>query len=705
MAVGQFNKVLDHVRAVLERQNAAGMLDADLLKRYVQGRDEAAFAALVHRHGPMVLGVCRRVLHNLHDAEDAFQATFLVLVRKAASLRSPAMIGNWLYGVAYRTALHARDLAVKRRAKEAEMASRTGAADDNTWAGLRLALDQELERLPEKYRAAIVLCDLEGKTRKEAARLLGWAEGTVASRLVRGRGLLAKRLAHHGWTWSGGALATVLAQNVGCATVPASLVSSTIHTASLITAGEAAVGGISAHVAALAEGAIKVMFLTKLKISTAVVIVAVTAAVGAGVVLSQAPATSTDKDGAPGYHDLAQVRRPAPRTKQDFDKLLEDLEKSQGGGIVVDMTKDLQIALLKQAVQFYRKTASQQLVVVLRANQNADFKRVFKVIQAVTALEYTKVEAEITSQVEMLTALIRASSDTPYERVAKTMQVLRSAGVDKVLLEGPRHPDAELLQGNWKVKEAEALGKHLPRETSTKQTWAIKDGDIVVHFDDGVKENWTFTLDPTVTPRSIDLKVTAGVKAGASAKGIYKLEGNSLRICFNGHGERPSRFDAAALGASRWGRLFVLERSPVDPLGAYPPSDAFKANVAWHRKVRPNEIRLSWFLDGNPKVAMVCTADLTGCQVTTSREVHDWASQATETRKLSHAQVTTLGKLIKRLPLSSKAPDLKNLILVSTSEDGQPRTCLYDRLNPPRDVIRLYDLTGARLDFGRSEKE
>src|SRR5712692_2333946 len=107
MAIGQLSKVIEHVRSILAKQDAAGMTDGDLLKRYVQQRDEAAFETLVRRHGPMVFGVCQRVLHNLHDAEDAFQATFLVLVKKASTVRSTGLLGNWLYGVGYRTALHA----------------------------------------------------------------------------------------------------------------------------------------------------------------------------------------------------------------------------------------------------------------------------------------------------------------------------------------------------------------------------------------------------------------------------------------------------------------------------------------------------------------------------------------------------------------------------------------------------------------------
>ena len=197
MAAGQMDKLVEYIRRVASKHDAAGRLDGDLVKRYVTGKDEAAFQTLVRRHGPMVLGVCRRVLRNHHDAEDAFQATFLVLVRKAATLRSPAMIGNWLYGVAHRTAWHARKCIAKRRVKEAEVIAPTE-MPDHAWADLRPVLDEELARLADKYRVLLVLCDLEGRTRKEAATLLGIPEGTVATRLTQARAMLAKRLTKRG---------------------------------------------------------------------------------------------------------------------------------------------------------------------------------------------------------------------------------------------------------------------------------------------------------------------------------------------------------------------------------------------------------------------------------------------------------------------------------------------------------------------------
>src|SRR5947209_10427313 len=199
MAVGRLSQVVQHLRSVLLRQDSEGSPDCVLLRRYLHAHDEAAFEALVDRHGPMVLGVCRRVLGDAHDAEDAFQATFLVLVRKAASVVPREFVANWLYGVACRTARKARVAraradAVKRRVYDRVTAmAGSPRTEDEVWHDLQPVLDEELRRLPDKYRAAVVLCDLEGKPRKDAAQQLGWPEGTLSGRLARARKLLADR--------------------------------------------------------------------------------------------------------------------------------------------------------------------------------------------------------------------------------------------------------------------------------------------------------------------------------------------------------------------------------------------------------------------------------------------------------------------------------------------------------------------------------
>ena len=191
-------QALRQIRRLFELGTLGGMSDAQLLDLFLTraGDDaEDAFAALVHRHGPMVLGVCRRMLPGSHDAEDAFQATFLILVRRAASIGRRERLANWLYGVAVRTSREARRRAARRQARERrvmEMA-RIESEPVGDQADLVPLLDEELSRLPGRYRAALVACELEGKSRREAAEQLGLSEGTLSTHLARGRKLLRER--------------------------------------------------------------------------------------------------------------------------------------------------------------------------------------------------------------------------------------------------------------------------------------------------------------------------------------------------------------------------------------------------------------------------------------------------------------------------------------------------------------------------------
>jgi RNA polymerase sigma factor (sigma-70 family) len=299
--------------------------DVDLLNRYVGQADEAAFEALVRRHGPMVLGVCRRVLGNEADAEDAFQATFLVLVRKASTLRSPETLANWLYGVASRTALHARRTADQRRVKESAVPLRT-APPENPWIELLPVLDQELERLPEKYRAVLVLCDLEGKTRRETAQLLHCAEGTVASRLARGRARLAQRLARHGPAITVGSLAGLLSPGTASGFVPTPVLLSTLEAASLFAAGRGP-GAISVKVAALTKGVLNMMLPAKLKVF-AVLLVAVGITGVAAALLNRLPAADDTSAGVTegskrGAGEKEGGKPKAPKEDEEAAALLQ----------------------------------------------------------------------------------------------------------------------------------------------------------------------------------------------------------------------------------------------------------------------------------------------------------------------------------------------------------------------------------------------
>src|SRR5258707_147713 len=268
MPTCHMSEVIQHLRKTLLLRDGAALTDGQLLEGYISRRDEAALPALVRRHGPMVWGVCRRVLANHHDAEDAFQATFLVFVRRAASLSSRELVANWLYGVAHQTALKARASAAKRGGREKQVTDMPEPVviDSSREWDLQGLLDGELSRLPARYRGVIVLCDLEGKTRKEAARQLGCPEGTVASRLARARIMLAKRLTRRGVALSGGALAAMLAHQTASAGVPSLVVAKAIKAASLYAASQAAVTGlISVRVAMLTEGGLKAMLTSKPK--------------------------------------------------------------------------------------------------------------------------------------------------------------------------------------------------------------------------------------------------------------------------------------------------------------------------------------------------------------------------------------------------------------------------------------------------------
>jgi RNA polymerase sigma factor (sigma-70 family) len=282
-------------RAVMGLQGG-GLSDGQLLRAFLHNHDESAFEALVRRHGPMVVGVCRRVLHHAHDAEDAFQAAFLVLVRKAASLAGREIVGDWLHGVALRTALRVRTSQARRRGKERRMARPEAVAADLTpeWHAL---VDQELQGLPEKYRVPIILCELEGRTHQEAALHLGCPVGTLSGRLSRARAMLAQRLTRRGLTLSAGVLSASLCPDATAAGVNPSLIGSTVKAATQIAAGQAATGIISTRVAALAEGVVRTMLLNKLKTVGAVVLAV--AILGVGMCVLRPNAVADEKGEKP----------------------------------------------------------------------------------------------------------------------------------------------------------------------------------------------------------------------------------------------------------------------------------------------------------------------------------------------------------------------------------------------------------------------
>lgn len=308
MKSGPLPAVLEHLRKWTSSEGGA-LSDAELLARFSVGREEAAFAALMRRHGRMVWSVCRHVLRHEQDAEDAFQATFLVLVRKAGSICKGMAIASWLHATAYHIATRARRDAVIRRARESKGESMSPAEpiSESAWREVLTILDEEVQRLSERQRAAFVLCSLEGKSLAEAARQLGWKEGTLSGTLSRAREQLGRRLARRGVT-----LTTVLAGLAvsGESAAPAAVVEKTFRAALAFAAGQSILGGVSPPIASLVREATRSLVVTKLRV-LAVVLTAAVAAGGVAGFVGQKPESKQEASASPA---VRRAEQPKPET-------------------------------------------------------------------------------------------------------------------------------------------------------------------------------------------------------------------------------------------------------------------------------------------------------------------------------------------------------------------------------------------------------
>jgi RNA polymerase sigma factor (sigma-70 family) len=379
MANTRHHPILDYLRRILGEATSGGVSDADLLRRFVDQRDEAAFELLLWRHAAMVLHVCRQMLGDADAAEDAFQATFLVFVRKAGSISRREALGSWLYRVAYRIALKART-RVKMRTAPPEEFDRLAApaeADSADQRELRRIICEEVNRLPADYRAAVVACFFEGKSHEEAAKQLGWPRGTVAGRLSRARELLRRRLLRRGVTLTLSALLTALAARTAQAALTG-LVDSVIHTARLLAAGQAAAAVVPPHVATLAEGVLQTMYWTKAKI--AVIVLFLGSLGGAGVTLLATPEpkqppvqskamTMPSQPGQPLIVEMTRAESPPTNEINEEDEPAEDLtppienpQPADAAKLAHDMARSrLNLKKLALAMQNYADVHSGRL--------------------------------------------------------------------------------------------------------------------------------------------------------------------------------------------------------------------------------------------------------------------------------------------------------------------------------------------------------
>jgi RNA polymerase sigma factor (sigma-70 family) len=325
MAKGNQGLVRQRLETLLNEGAFGGLSDAELLERFTSRRDaaaEQAFAALVDRHGPMVLRVCRAVLRDAHDAHDAFQATFLVLVRKARGLWVRESLGPWLHQVAQRTACRARTVAARRRWHE-RMAASLATEATNTPEVDHVAeiVHAEVGRLSERYRAVVVLCLMEGLTPEHAARRLGCPPGTVHSRLARGRERLRRRLMRRGISPAVAAIGAALSAQESSAAIRAALADSTVRAATRFGISKMAkAGGVPPSVTALTEEVMRMMLVAKLK-TAAYFVVALGILFGVSVLAQRSDATPpvAAAGGAHSAKTPQDGRAPSAEKKLGFD--------------------------------------------------------------------------------------------------------------------------------------------------------------------------------------------------------------------------------------------------------------------------------------------------------------------------------------------------------------------------------------------------
>jgi RNA polymerase sigma factor (sigma-70 family) len=393
-----FEKLLERLRFSALDEGPHGLSDGQLLQRFCADRDAGAFEELIRRHGRVVMFACRRQLREPQDVEDCYQAVWLILARKAGSIRRPELLAGWLYGVAHRTALEARATATRRRNKERQ-AARPEAVEPDRRAELWELIDKELTRLPSAYRAAVLLCDVEGLSYKEAARRLGWPEGTLAGRLSRARATLATRLSRQGIIVTSGTLVVALARQADAAGAPLTLAASTAQAAVMFASSP---GTIPATVLPsgflLAQEVLKVMHITKLKIAAVLLFAALAVAGVGGGILSRMGTNDAESRAEGGQVDPAKpgdaagkTDKPAPaaavtpRTTRDVEEKLstalsldlkdkplttavEDFRKLTGVNLIVDWKSLMQQGLVDSPVtlRVERVSARSALRLILR---------------------------------------------------------------------------------------------------------------------------------------------------------------------------------------------------------------------------------------------------------------------------------------------------------------------------------------------------
>jgi RNA polymerase sigma factor (sigma-70 family) len=545
------HSVFDFLRRITASDHVREAPDADLLARFIACRDEAAFAGLVQRHGPMVLGVCIRVLGDTPDAEDAFQAAFLVLARRAPSLSKPELLGNWLYGVAFRTASKAQSEAIRRQTRGGHEPAMDleDPADEAARRELRRLLDHELSRLPDRYRVPLVLHYLEGHTQEEVARRLACPRQTVATRLARACARLQVPLARRGLALSAGAVAAALSHEASAA-LPATLFHATVEAATLFAADQAAAAGaISAKVYVLTQGTLRTMFMTRVK----------TAALG---LLAAGVLGATALWGVYGlFAGQTQAQRQAPARPAAQAKeapRASDMERLQGAWTLVAME-----SAGKKASEDEVKTTGGTLEC---AGDSVLVRQEGESRTAGLRIDSTKTPKQIDFVVgrnEVHPGIYRLDGDTltickshpPMERPTEFATKAGARWPMLLVFKKSGESDRAKLQGTWTVAESEVGGKPAAKRATDKFVFS---GDkLTIHLPEGKKEEVAVRLDPFAKPRAADLTALGGERKGDTILAIYALEDDTLRLCLSWEERRPTEFSAPR---GRRMQMIVLKR-------------------------------------------------------------------------------------------------------------------------------------------------
>jgi RNA polymerase sigma factor (sigma-70 family) len=555
MANGNSELIVRGLRTLCARTDEE-LTDGQLLRRFADEQNEEAFAALVRRHGPLVLGVSRRVLGNVQDAEDVFQATFLVLASRATSIRNRESLGSWLYGVAQRQALKLAAEAARLRdvQRHVPVVQNSDPAAEVEACELRRLLDEELARLPEKYRTPFVLCCLAGKTHEEAAREMGWPTGSMSRWLSRAKTMLRERLVRRGVVLTATSLSALPTE----AAVSVALCSATVRTAKLFILGQAAAAGIQAtRAATLARGVIQAMYITQVKTVTAALLLLAVLGMGAGAIAYRAVAGEQRDTTSSQLQPQARQARAVP----DSDKVKPgDAEKEKPP-----------VGFRNAEIVVYLSEKADLLDPPLRVNVT-ELETIAKLAKFFPEMDQGKTGGTPAPWKAGIALTFTRASRKPHRVNVHWDGVTWSEGsgdwkakpglralVNELLRareKQPRTAPRTSLQGVWKVLSIEHNGVKLPPADIKDLIWIIRGGFVQTGKKDQPLSNGIIDIDPSPMPKRV-----SGIWQlwGNSFFGIYKLESNTLTVCegtFASPEDGPTVF-AAPKGSGL--RLIVLQ--------------------------------------------------------------------------------------------------------------------------------------------------